>query len=160
MKGFTEEMMWAITLILAVVILSIFFISQQGIRGSQVTKTVEERVLNEEGISTIFSLFNNKLPFVEKTYLETAIDSILQGISMKTDQDKAYYGVGVGMLNVTEIIPPLLESYTKGRWRLEVITPDGNYVYGNLDLNKAVYTYSSVIPVPEERTGEIRLYIG
>jgi len=159
MKGIVEEMVWVIVLVLAVIILSVFFILQQGMRGTEVKKTVEERVLNEEGMTTEFSLFNNQLPIAEKTYLETAIDAILQGEFMKEKNNEVYYGIGIGKLNVTEIIPPLLDNYISGRWRIEVITPDGYYVYGKLNLGEEIYTYRSIIPVPEERVGEIILYI-
>jgi hypothetical protein len=160
MKGFVEETVWAVTLVIAVVIISFFLIFQQGMRGAEVRKTVEERVLNEEGNSALFTLFNNQLPFVEKTYLETAIDSILQGAFMKEPYFKVYYGAGVGELNIYEIIPTLFDNYIKEKWKLEVITPDGYYVYGNPNLGKVIYTYTTVIPVPEERFGEMILSIG
>jgi len=63
-------------------------------------------------------------------------------------------------LNVSEIIPPLLDNYAKGRWRLDVITPDGYYIYGKPNLGKIIYAYRTIIPVPEERIGELILYIG
>lgn len=160
MKGFVEETIWIITLVLAMAILSIFFIFQQGTGGVDVRKTVEERVLNEEGISSIFSTFNDKLPYAEKTYLETAVDAVLQGAFNNEDLFQVYYGTGIGKLNVTEIVPPLFDNYLKGRWRLEIVTPDGNYAYGKQDLGNVVYTYRSIVPVPEERTGEVILYIG
>jgi hypothetical protein len=160
MKGFVEEAVWAVTLVIAVVVISFFLIFQQGMRGAEVRKTVEERILNEEGISATFSLFNNQLPFVDKTYLETAIDAILQGTFMKEEEYRVYYGKGIGSVDVNEIIPPLLDNYIKGRWKLEVITPDGYYVYGKPDLGKIIYTYRTIIPVPEERVGELILYIG
>lgn len=160
MKGFVEEAVWAVTLVIAVIVISYFLIFQQGLRGTEVTKTVEERITNEEGISTEFSLFNNQLPFVDKTYLETAIDAILQGTFMKKDKNLVYYGKGIGTVDLNEIIPPLLDNYMKGKWKLEVTTPDGYYVYGNPNLGKVIYTYRTIVPVPEERVGELILSIG
>lgn len=140
--------------------LFIFFTQQRGTRGIEVRKNVEERVLNEEGSATIFTLFNNKLPFVEKTYLQCGIDSILQGSFSKVEMNKVFYGMGIGKLNVTEIIPPMLDNYLEGRWELKIITPDDEYEYGGIQGGKVVYTYESLIPVPEERTGKAILLIG
>jgi hypothetical protein len=160
MKGFVEEAVWAVTLVIAVVIISFFLIFQQGLRGTEVRQTVEERILNEEGNSALFTLFNNQLPLVEKTYLETAIDAILQGEFMQEDKNKVFYGNAIGSVYVNEIIPPLLDNYISGRWKLEVTTPDGYYIYGKPNLGKIIYTYTTSIPVPEERVGELILSIG
>jgi hypothetical protein len=159
MKGFVEETIWVIVLVIAVIIISLFIILQQGMRGAEVRKTVEERLMSEQGTTSIFSLFNNQLLFVDKTYLETAIDAVLQGEHMKKEKSQVYYGNAVGSINVTEIIPPLFDNYLKGRWRVEVTTPDGEYTYGKQELGDTVYSYKSMIPVPEERIGEIAFYI-
>jgi len=159
MKGFVEETIWAITLVVAVIIISVFLILQQGMRGAEVRKTVEERLMSEQGTTSVLSLFSNQLLFVDKTYLETAIDAVLQGAFMNENKNKVYYGSGIGSVNMTEIIPSLFDNYLKGRWRVEVITPDGTFVYGNQKLGSTVYSYKSMIPIPEERIGEIAVYI-
>ena len=160
MKGTIEDMIYSVVIVLVVFMLFVFFTYQRGTRGIEVRKSVEERVLNEEGSATLFTLFNNKLPFVEKTYLECGVDSILQGSFSNEDMDKAFYGMGIGKVNVTEIIPPMLDKYLKGRWELRVITPDGEYTYGGIERREVMYTYESLIPVPEEKSGKVILLIG
>ena len=160
MKGTIEDMIYSVVIVLVVFMLFVFFTYQRGTRGIEVKKSVEERVLNEESSSAVFTLFNNKLPFVEKTYLECAIDSILQGNFSKIEMNKVFYGLGTGKVNVTEIIPPMLDKYTKGRWELRVITSDGEYTYGGIERKEVIYTYESLIPVPEERVGKVILSIG
>lgn len=160
MKGVVEEMVYFVIIILAVFMLFVFFTYQRGTRGVEVKKSVEERLLSEESTSAVFTLFNNKLPLVEKTYLECGIDSILQGNFSKKEMNKVFYGIGIGKVNVTEIIPPLLDNYAKGRWELRIITPDGTYTYGKLEKNEVVYSYESLIPIPEERVGKAILLLG
>lgn len=160
MKGMVEEIFWFVIIVLTVFMLFAFFTYQQGTRGIEVKKSVEERILDEEGNTAVFSLFNNKLPFVEKVYLECIIDSILQGSFYKKEMDKVFYGNGVGNLNTSEIIPPLLDKYVEGRWKLEISTPDGSYVYGKADMGDIIYSYESLIPVPEERIGKVTFQIG
>ena len=115
MKGTIEEMIYAVVIVLVIFMLFVFFTYQRGTRGIEVRKSVEERVLNEEGSAVVFTLFNNKLPFAEKTYLECGIDSILQGSFSNKERNKAFYGMGIGKVNVTEIIPPMLDKYAKGK---------------------------------------------
>lgn len=159
MKGLVEEMVYLIIIILAIFMLFVFFIYQQGTKGVEVEKSVEERILMEEGNSLAFVLFNNKLAYAEKFYLECGIDAILQGSSSNKEMNKVFYGVGIGKVNLTEIIPPLLDNYAKGRWKLEIITPDGTFAYGELKENKVIYSYEMLIPVPEERVGKIILLL-
>ena len=160
MKGFVEEMVYSIIISLVIFMLFVFFTYQRGTRGIEVRKIVEERGLSEEGTSTVFTLFNNKLPFVEKTYLECAIDAILQGIYLNKEQNKVFYGVGVGEVNLTEIIPPLLEKYVSGRWELAIIMPKVTYTYGGIERKNVIYSYESLIPIPEERVGRVVFLLG
>ena len=160
MKGTIEEMIYSVVVVLVVFMLFVFFTQQSGTRGVEVRKTVEERILNEEGSAAVFSLFNNKLLFAEKTYLECGIDSILQGNISDKEINEVFYGMGTGKVNVTEIIPSMLDRYAEGRWELRVITPDGEYTYGGIESNKVMYTYESLIPVPEERSGKVILLLG
>ena len=159
MKGLTEEMFYLAIIVLAVLMLFTFFSYQRGTRGIEVKRSVEERILNEEGSAAIFTLFNNKLPLVEKSYVECAVDSLLEGTFSKKEKDKAFYGIGIGKVNVSEIIPPLFEKYAKGKWELKIITPDGEYSYGRVKKNEVVYTFETLIPVPEERVGKLILFL-
>ena len=160
MKGTIEEMIYAVVLVLVVFMLFVFFTQQRGTRGIEVRKSVEERVLNEEGSAAVSTIFNNKLPFAEKTYLECGIDSILEGSFSDKEMNKAFYGMGIGKVNVTEIIPSMLDKYAEGRWELRIITPDGEYTYGGIEENEVMNTYESLIPVPEERSGKVILLLG
>jgi hypothetical protein len=160
MKGMIEEMFYLVIIVLAVFGLFVFFTYEQGTKGLEVKKTVEERVLNEE-VSTVSStVFNNKLIFVEKSYLETAIDSILQEPAPKRQLDKVYYGVGIGQLNITEIIPPYLRGYAEGRIKMIISTPNGTNVYGSNQGSDVLYSYEVPIPVPEERVGKMTILFG
>lgn len=160
MKGYAEEMLYFVAIIFSVFMLFVFFMYQIGTRGAEVKKTVEERKLSEEIASTISSLFNSKLPFVEKTYIQIAIDSILEGHYRNKERYQVFYGIGTGRLNVTEIIPPFFENYVKRRWELKIETPESNYTYGHIEKKKIIYSYEALIPVPEERIGKIQLFIG
>ena len=160
MKGMIREMFYFIIIVLAIFMLFVFFTYQRGTKGIEVKKSVEERVLNEEinGLASV--LFNNKLPYVEKSYLECMIDAILQGNFSKKDLNKTFYGEGVGKLNVTEIIPPLLDLYAEGRLELRIDTPNGTCTYGKIQSGDIIYSYESLIPVPEERVGRMTILMG
>jgi hypothetical protein len=152
-KGFVEEITWIVTIIMATVIIALFIYNQQS-GGIEVTKTVEERVLNEEGISILFSLSNDKPPYVEKYYSQILVDAVLQGTFLIKDTDKVFYGNGIGTVNSTEIIPPLIKKFTTKNWKLNVVTPDGSRAYGS-GGGEILYSYEIPVPVPEERIGKI-----
>jgi 3-deoxy-D-manno-octulosonic-acid transferase len=160
MKGYMEEMLYFAAIFFAVFMLFVFLMYQRGTKGAEVKKSVEERLLSEEVASVIATIFNNKLPIVEKTYLEIGIDAILQGISSNRELYKVFYGIGVGNVNVTEVIPYLLENYVKGRWELVIITPDGKHTYGSIDKKKVIYVYEALVPIPEQRVGKVIFLLG
>ena len=160
MKGFVQEMFYFIIIILSIFLLFVFFTYERGTKGMEVKKSVEERILNEEINGLAATLFNNKLPYAEKTYLEAMIDAVLEGNSTKKDLNKTFYGSGIGKLNLTEIIPPLLDMYAEGRLEVRIYTPNGTITYGKLKGNSIVYTFESMIPVPEERVGRLVIVMG
>ena len=160
MKGFAQEMFYFIIIILAIFLLFIFFTYERGTTGVEVKKSVEERIVTEEINGLSSTLFNNKLPYAEKVYLQAMIDAVLEGNFTKRDMNKTFYGAGIGKLNLTEIIPPLLEMYAEGRIEIRIYTPNGTITYGELEGNKIVYTFESVIPVPEERLGRLVIAMG
>ncbi len=161
MKGITESIFGYLVIVLVVLALIFFLVSQGGIRGAEVGKSVSVRVFDETATLAISSLFNEKVDFVEKPYAEVLVDAILTFNESEniTEKYKAFYGAGVGELNNTEIISPLFENYMPAKWKLEIITPNGTLTYGNLS-KEAKYVYEQIIPVPEERIGRIILYMG
>lgn len=160
MKGITEGIFGYIVIVLAVISLAIFLISQSGMKGIEVEKRAGLRIFREDGNIALNSLFNYKVDFVEKPYIETVIDAILEANAEGEpyDSDKVFYGIGIGTLNNTEIIPSLFDNYLLGRWKLTVITPDGSFTYGNFS-GEPEYVYEQLIPIPEERLGRMILYI-
>lgn len=156
----TEEWFYIIIIIFALFFLSTFFLYEMGTRGAEVTETVEKRILNEAGSDVVLSLFSNKLPFVEKGYVECAIDAVLQN-RFAEKKDKVLYGAGVGELNLTEIIPPLLDKYFGDRWELTLETSEGSYSYGReISEKDAIFLYAFSVPIPEKRVGTLMLKIG
>jgi hypothetical protein len=161
MKAIAQEMFYLIVIIIVILILFVFFTYERGTKGVEVQKSVEERILGEEINGLSGTLFNDKLPYAEKVYLQTAIDAILEGKFYKrTDLDKAFYGSGIGTVNVTEIIPPLLDLYSKGKLKVVIETPNGTYSYGEIKEGSVVYSYETLIPVPEERIGKMTVLMG
>lgn len=161
MKAIAQEMFYLIVIIIVILILFVFFTYERGTKGVEVQKNVEERILNEEVNGLAGTLFNDKLPYAEKVYLETAIDAVLEGKFYKrTELNKAFYGSGIGTVNVSEIIPPLLDLYSKGKLEVIIETPNGKYSYGQIRQSDVVYTYESWIPVPEERIGKLTILMG
>jgi len=180
MKGVSEGILGYIVIILSVITLIFFLYSQGELKGIEVSKQVHGRVFDEEARLSTIALFNNKVDFVEKPYIETMIDAALSrnATDNVTESYKAFYGIGIGTLNNTEIIPPLYDNYIQGKWRLILLIPNGTkeiydeqtstvyrqqtYLvvsYGNLS-DEPRYTYKQMIPVPEQRTGKLILYIG
>ncbi len=161
MKGISEEFIYLVVIVLAIFTLLAFLNTQSLLKETETKKTVGLRFLREEGNLAIFSLFNNKVDFVEKPYIETVIDAVLSKHQKNdpTEIYKAFYGIGVGTLNNTEIIPSLFKNYLPGKWKLEVITPNRTVEYGFLS-GEPRYVYKQLIPVPEERLGLVILYLG
>jgi hypothetical protein len=156
------------------------------LRGVEVSKTTHGRVFDEEGTLAIISLFNNKVDFVQKPYVEVLVDAALSLNESEnfTEKYKAFYGIGIGELNNTEIIPPLFDEYIPGKWKLVVMIPNEtviqinetyddyytvtknitiifyyNVTYGYIS-GEPKWVYKQLIPVPEERIGKLILYIG
>jgi len=155
MKGFVEETVWMVTIIIALLIIALFFYTQQS-SGIEVRKKVEERVINEEGISVLLSLSSNKPPVIEKYYSQILVDAVLEGSFSGKPKDSTYYGNGIGLVNLTQIIPTLIDKFTDKNWKLTMITPDGDYSYGETKISNLLYSYDILVPVPEERVGKIR----
>jgi len=160
MKGVIQEMFYFIVIVLVIFMLFVFFTYVRGTKGIEVKKSVEGRVLNEEIAGLALTLFNNKVPHAEKVHLELVIDSILEGKFRERELYKVYYGAGIGKLNVTDVIPPVLDLYAKDRLEVKIETPDGKYSYGKIQSGKVLYTYEIMIPVPEERVGMMIVKMG
>ncbi|MCD6403402.1 MAG: hypothetical protein J7K98_03670 [Candidatus Aenigmarchaeota archaeon] len=168
MKGQTQELIWLVSTIIIVMVMFLFFYYQFGTKGIEVKKAEEERNLDEAATLALLTLYNNRLPFVEKYYIQTAIDAILRGDFLEkategkfSEKDKVFYGEDIGKVNVTEIIPPLFEKYFGNRWKLTIKTPKGTFEYGHsIKEEEILYSYSFTIPVPEEKFGMAILEIG
>jgi hypothetical protein len=165
-KGIMEEMVWIIVIIMATLIMTLFLYNQR-FSGIEVRKHVEERIMNEEGISLLFSLSANKPPYIEKYYSQMLIDAVLEGNFWKNytgfgrgnvdrgNMSKVFYGNGIGRVNLTEITPMLIKKFTDKKWKLTVVTPDATYFYGESEIKDVLYSYEILVPVPEERLGRI-----
>lgn len=161
MKGVTDSIFNYLVIALSLIFLSIFFISQGALRGGEVSESVNIRSFDEEGVMVLLSLFHNEIDLVEKPYAMALVDATLKMVALNDSSahTKVDYGSGVGTLNNTEIIPGLFDNYIPDRWRLEVVVPNGTLIYGNF-FGEAKYVYRQLVPVPEQRTGTINLYIG
>jgi len=156
MKAMVEEFFYLVIIVLSAIILIFFLLYQQSTRGIEVSKLVQERIYSE-GLANVGStLFNSKLPFFEKYYIQIAIDGILSG----KDYSYVYYGRALNTTNITQILEPLLESSFKDKWRIEIILPEDVQVYGKLDKEKVLYSWENLIPVPDERIGKVIVSIG
>jgi hypothetical protein len=156
MKAQVEEFFYLATIIFSGILLIVFLSYQQSTRGKEVLQAIQERIYSEELANVGSMLFNSKLPFFEKYYIQAMIDGILQG----KDYSFVYYGKGLNTTNITQILEPLLDQSFKGRWRIEVILPKDTQVYGELKKEKVLYSWENLIPVPDENVGKIIISIG
>jgi hypothetical protein len=156
MKAQAEEFFYLATIIFSGILLIVFLSYQQSTRGKEVLQTIQERIYSEELANVGSMLFNSKLPFFEKYYIQAMIDGILQG----KDYSFVYYGGALNTTNITQILEPLLDQSFKGRWRIEVILPKDTQVYGELKKEKVLYSWENLIPVPDENVGKIIISIG
>ncbi|MEM5811302.1 MAG: hypothetical protein QXG91_00980 [Candidatus Aenigmatarchaeota archaeon] len=164
MKGYVEEIFYFLIVFFSILLLFIFFNYQLSTKGIETRKTVEERNLVESITTLFFELFNNKLPYVEKVYMQLMIDALLQKLKGLPEEYKVFYGTGIGTLNLTEIIPPFLDKYAKNRYQLYLIIPaekeEKKFFYGKEIRNEDIlYVYETVVPVPDLRIGKVVLYI-
>lgn len=176
MKGYMETFFYLAIVIFSLIFI-IFFLSYQSTTGTaEVRKRLNERILMEEINSLFSTIFNNKIPVVEKTYMEMAIDAILQKLDNLPEEYKVYYGIGIGVVNLTEIIPPFLDRYAKNRYQLYFIIPTytgvKEFYYGSeIKKDEILYVYDTIVPLPFSapgkspaggfaRTGKVLLYIG
>ena len=154
MKSQAEEMFYLASIFVSILILIVFLFYQQGTKGKEVQRASEERLIKEELSNIIYSIYNSKLPIAEKYYFQLAIDETLG------NYENVYYGMGINAINVTQTLETLLEKNFKGRWRIEIITPDKVEVYGSLKKENAIYVYENLVAIPDERIGKIAVYLG
>jgi hypothetical protein len=154
MKSQAEEMFYLASIFVSILMLAIFLIYQHGTKGKEVQKMSEERIVSESLANTIYSIFNSKLPIAEKYYFQLAIDETLG------NYENVYYGNGINAINVTQTLETLLEKNFKGRWRIEIVTPEKTQVYGNLKKENVLYSYETLVAIPDERVGKIVVSIG
>jgi len=156
MKSQVEEFFYLIAIATFLLLIIIFLIHQKASKGVEVKMVVRERTINEGIATLVLNLFNTKLPIVEKSYVEIGIDAILDGENL----DEVIYGVGVGKVNVSEMILQFLDKYMRGKLEVTIVTPGGSYTYGKINEKEKIYVYESLIPVPEEETGKIVVRMG
>jgi hypothetical protein len=155
MKSQAEEMFYLASIIISILMIASFLIYQSTTKGKEVQKASEERIITEALSNVMFSIFNSKLPVAEKYYFQLAIDGALE----KKYED-VYYGEEIKAINITQTLETLLEKNFKGKWRIEIITPEKTQVYGNLKKENVAYTYENLVAVPDERVGKIVVSIG
>ncbi|MFB6089359.1 MAG: hypothetical protein ABEK36_06275 [Candidatus Aenigmatarchaeota archaeon] len=158
-KGFAEEILSFILIIFSVIILTVFFASEDVLKGGEVSRSVRGRMMDESANLAIQTLCDNKLEKFNKTYMELILDSQLQG----GNGTHVYYGQGLGTVYTTEVIVPLMNNYFgDGGWELVIKTTKGTISYGSLK-EESKYNYVSNIPVPpsvsEDNTGNVTLYV-
>jgi len=156
MKSQAEEFFYLASIVFSAIFLIIFLFHQQLKQGEEILQATQERIYNEEVSSIGSILFNSKIPFFEKYYIQAMIDGILEG----KDYNFVYYGKALNTTNITQIIETLLEESLRGKWRIEVILPKDVQVYGNLKKERIAYSWENLIPVPDERVGKVVIYIG
>lgn len=159
-KGAIETVLSFSVIIFSIIILILAFTFQQRMKGGEVSQSITSRHLAEASNLAIISLHNQKVEFVQKSYIETLIDAALYGANQRGSGNSVYYGTGIGQLRLNETIPPLFDRYLPGKWELEVVTPDGNHTYGGIKSDEVVYVYKELVPVPKQRLGKVILYVG
>jgi hypothetical protein len=158
MKAQAEEFLYLATIFSSIIILIVFLAYQHGTKGKEVIRTVAERNI-KEGINILmFSLFNDRVPIAEKFYIEAIIDATLQKVF--EEKNKVFYGIGIGTVNVSEILLPLINKYLSQNWELVIVTPSKTYSYGRKVGEKEVYSYETLIPLPDEQIGRLRFLVG
>ena len=122
-------------------------------------KSVEERKIKEGINNLVFSLFNDRIPIAEKFYVEAAIDAALQRTFK--EKNKVFYGIGIGTVNVSEIMNLFIDRYVSQDWELIIIIDSKNYSYGKtIKGNREIYSYETLIPLPEQKVGMLKFLIG
>jgi len=153
MKGSVEELFYIIVIFISFLFLFLFLTSERTKEGKEVRKAVEERILTEELLDFSKALFNNKVPFSEKRYIQSLIDGILRG-----SKEYVYYGKGIGSINLTGITEQLISQYAKDRIKIEISIGNKKYEWGEI-RGKILYTYETLIPIPDERLGRLIIYL-
>ncbi|MFB6075576.1 MAG: hypothetical protein ABEK17_00375 [Candidatus Aenigmatarchaeota archaeon] len=156
-KGFAQEFIGFLVVIISVVLLSLFFVSQGALKGGEVTRSVGGRNLDESANLALMALFNNEPRSFDKTYIEIAIDSIYQG----ENKTIVFYGKDVGVASSKQLLTSLFNDYLgEDRWGLKIETSNANIAYGNrISKREDVYNYESKIPLPGDEIGKVSLYV-
>ena len=157
MRGITGEILAFVIISISLLVLAMFFSVETTLKGGEVIKTITERKIDESAQTVIFTLFNNRVDTVQKTYIEAMMDACLQN---KTG-DEVFYGQAIGTLYPFELIDPLFNKYMgKFRWKIKLIGENCTLVRGELPENRVLYTYFVEVPYPPEKIGNMTLYIG
>ncbi|MEM5814973.1 MAG: hypothetical protein QXD89_00580 [Candidatus Aenigmatarchaeota archaeon] len=160
MKGSVEELLYLVASFISVFFMVVFLNYQLSIGGREVRKNVEERLIDENGLNVLKGLFDTKLPIIEKSHLEVCIDALLQSENKNKELSKVFYGAQLGTTYCNEILKNYFNNYLGEIWRLELIANEVKYSYGSENYDKnLIYSFSFVVPVPEEKVGRVTFYI-
>lgn len=158
MKGIMEEALGFLIIVFVALLIGFFFSGQNILKGSELKGSLREKNIDEASNMALSSLFNNKLEFVEKTYIEVIVDSMLQ----TSNRTFVFYGAGVGTIKNKEIVEPLFDYYLgKNHWKLYItIEKDRSLEFGNLTKRSRLFSYERKIPIPPDQIGEVVLHVG
>ncbi|MEM0480640.1 MAG: hypothetical protein QXQ14_00405 [Candidatus Aenigmatarchaeota archaeon] len=123
-------------------------------------------------LKSLSGFYISKLPILEKTYLQIAIDALVTLRRYKESErervkkelhlgELVYYGIALGTYNASDFIYSNFDNYFgKGRWQLIIYYDKNLYqIYGYEIKSENIKSYVLTIPIPDQEVGYIILRV-
>jgi hypothetical protein len=137
-----------------------FLIYYSSIFSAKIKGKISSNILEQNTLTSLSNFYILRLPVFGKTYLQIAIDSMLNLRKFKGKDEygkSVFYGKGLGMLNASQIVYEYFDQYFGKKWKITLILNNLNVSYGYEIKTK--YSYILPIPIPDDEVGYIKLEI-
>ena len=137
-----------------------FLIYYSSIFSAKIKEKFSLNIFEQNALVSLSNFYILRLPIFEKTYLQTAIDSMLNLRKFKGKEEYGkfvFYGKELGTLNASKIVYEYFDQYFGKKWKVTLILKDLNVSYGYEIKTKDSYILP--IPIPDDEIGYIKLEI-
>jgi hypothetical protein len=137
-----------------------FLIYYSSTFSAKIKEKFSSNIFEQNTLTSLSNFYILRLPVFGKTYLQIAIDSMLNLRKFKGKEEYGkfvFYGRELGTLNASKIVYEYFDQYFGKKWKITLILNNLNVSYGYEIKTK--YSYIFPIPIPDDEVGYIKLEI-
>jgi hypothetical protein len=157
---FQSEIFYIGLVVIATSISISFLIYYSSTFSVKIKEKFSSNIFEQNTLTSLSNFYILRLPVFEKTYLQIAIDSMLNLRKFKEKDEYGkfvFYGKELGTLNTSQIVYEYFDRYFGRKWKITLISNNLNISYGYEIKTK--YSYVLPIPIPDDEVGYFKLEI-